>query len=112
MRMSARSSRPRAAAAPAIAAPAAGAPAAAPTTDAWVDSALCTSCDDCTRKYPGIFAYNADKQAYVKNPRGGAFRDLVRAAEACPARVIHPGEPWNPQEKDLAAWVARAKKFE
>jgi pyruvate-ferredoxin/flavodoxin oxidoreductase len=90
----------------------AAAPAAAPTTDAWVDSALCTSCDECTRKYPAIFAYDSNKQAFVKNARGGAFRDLVRAAEACPARVIHPGEPWNPEEKDLAAWVARGKKFD
>jgi hypothetical protein len=94
-------------AAPSAAAP----PAAAPAAEAWIDSVLCTSCDDCTRKYPAIFAYNGDKQAYVKNPRGGSFRDLVRAAEACPARVIHPGEPWDPREKDLAAWVERARKF-
>jgi pyruvate-ferredoxin/flavodoxin oxidoreductase len=88
------------------------APAAAPTAEAWLDSALCTSCDDCTRKFPGIFAYNADKQAYVKNPRGGSFRDLVRAAEACPARVIHPGQPWDAKEKDLASWIERAEKFD
>ncbi|HEX9799087.1 MAG TPA: ferredoxin [Thermoanaerobaculia bacterium] len=88
------------------------APAAAPAAEAWLDSALCTSCDDCTRKFPGIFAYNADKQAYVKNPRGGSFRDLVRAAEACPARVIHPGQPWDAKEKDLASWIERAEKFD
>jgi len=102
---------PAAAPAAASAAPSA-APAAAPPSEVWVDSALCTSCDECTRKYPTIFVYNADKQATVKNPRGGSFRDLVKAAEACPARVIHPGEPWDLKEKDLAAWVERAKKFE
>jgi len=90
------------------------APSAAPpvASDVWVDSALCTSCDECVRKYPAVFVYNADKQATVKDPRGGSFRDLVRAAEACPARVIHPGEPWDAGEKDLAAWVERARKFD
>ena len=88
------------------------APAPAPGSGVWLDSALCTSCDECVRKYPSIFVYDSDKQATIKNPRGGSFRDLVRAAEACPARVIHPGEPWNVQEKDLAAWVERARKFD
>jgi len=96
----------------AVAAAAPAAPAATPPSEVWIDSALCTSCDECTRKYPSIFVYNSDKQATVKNPRGGSFRDLVKAAEACPARIIHPGEPWDTKEKDLAAWVERAKKFE
>jgi len=62
-----------------------------PAANAWVDSALCTSCDECVRKYPSLFVYNGDKLATVKDSRGGSFRDLVRAAEACAARVIHPG---------------------
>jgi pyruvate-ferredoxin/flavodoxin oxidoreductase len=79
--------------------------------EAWVDTALCTSCDECTRKAPGIFAYNGNKQAFVKNPRGGRFRDLVEAAEKCTAKIIHPGTPWDPGEPDLAGWVERARKF-
>jgi pyruvate-ferredoxin/flavodoxin oxidoreductase len=72
---------------------------------------MCTSCDECTRKFPAIFAYNGDKQAFVKNARGGSFRDLVLAAEACTAKIIHPGTPWDPSEPELAAWVERARKF-
>ncbi len=85
--------------------------AAAEAEEAWVDTALCTSCDECTRKYPAIFAYNGDKQAYVKSPRGGTFRDLVQAAEVCTAKVIHPGTPWNPAEPGLEELVARAERF-
>ena len=75
------------------------------------DTVLCTSCDECIRKSPGIFAYNADKQAFVKNPRGGSFRDLVIAAEACTAKIIHPGLPWNSAEPDLEGLRERARAF-
>ena len=87
------------------------APASDVAEEAWVDTVLCTSCDECTRKFPGIFAYNADKQAFVKNPRGGSFRDLVLAAEVCTAKIIHPGTPWNPAEPDLESSRARASVF-
>jgi pyruvate-ferredoxin/flavodoxin oxidoreductase len=63
------------------------------------------------RKVSAVFAYNGDKQAYVKNPRGGSWKDIVRAAEACPAGVIHPGAPWNPNEPGIAGWIERARKF-
>ena len=98
-------------AAPAPAPAAAPAPAVGAAEEAWVDTPMCTSCDECVRKYPAIFVYNGDKQAIVKNARGGTFRDLVLAAEKCTAKVIHPGAPWNPSEPDLAAWVERAKPF-
>ena len=87
------------------------APAGDVAEEAWIDTVLCTSCDECTRKFPGIFAYNADKQAFVKNPRGGSFRDLVIAAEVCTAKIIHPGTPWNPAEPDLESSRARAGVF-
>jgi pyruvate-ferredoxin/flavodoxin oxidoreductase len=58
-----------------------------------------------------LFAYNDKKQAYVKDPTAGPFRDLVVAAERCPVKIIHPGTPKNPKEKDLEKWVARAKPF-
>jgi len=100
-------------AAPAASASAAAAPAPAQdeAEEAWVDTAMCTSCDECVRKFPAVFVYNGDKQAIVKNARGGSFRDLVMAAEKCTAKVIHPGAPWNPSEPDLAAWVERARPF-
>ena len=87
------------------------APATSTAEEAWIDTALCTSCDECTRKYPGIFTYNSNKQAFVKNPRGGSFRDLVIAAEVCTAKIIHPGSPWNPAEPDLERSRERARVF-
>lgn len=109
----ARSPESAAVAAPsASAAATAAAPAAAGAAEeAWIDTALCTSCDECIRKSPGIFAYNADKQAFIKNPRGGSFRDLVVAAESCTAKIIHPGTPWNPAESDLESLRERARAF-
>ncbi len=93
-----------------VAAPA-PAPATAIAEEAWIDTALCTSCDECIRKAPGIFAYNENKQAFVKNPRGGSFRDLVTAAESCTAKIIHPGTPWNSAEPDLESLRQRAQAF-
>jgi pyruvate-ferredoxin/flavodoxin oxidoreductase len=78
---------------------------------AWIESALCTSCDECMRINSKIFAYNANKQAFVKDPHGGPFRDLVRAAEKCTAQIIHPGMPLNPAEKDLDKLIKRAAKY-
>lgn len=115
---------------PKVAAPAAPKPAAssttinspegekpAPTSDdiseeAWINSVECTSCDDCITLNSQIFAYNENKKAYVKNPRGGPFKDIVRAAEKCPAMVIHPGKPHDPKEKGLDKLIARAAKFQ
>jgi pyruvate-ferredoxin/flavodoxin oxidoreductase len=97
-------------------APLAGVPAAAPSNGnghvaAWIDSQQCTSCDECININPKIFAYDDKKHAYVKDARGGPFKDLVRAAEKCTAQVIHPGTPANSNEKDLAKLIARAEKF-
>jgi pyruvate-ferredoxin/flavodoxin oxidoreductase len=77
----------------------------------YIDSALCTSCNECTNMSKKLFAYNENKQAYIKDPRGGTFQQLVKAAEACPVKIIHPGTPLNPKEKDLDKWLARAAAF-
>ena len=107
----------------AVAAPLAAplaAPVAAATTGAddeplvlepYIDSVRCTTCDECTNLNNRLFAYNADKQAYVKDVRAGTFQQLVVAAERCPVAIIHPGTPLNSKEKDLAKWVTRAGKF-
>ena len=103
---------------PAAAAPAA--PAAVATAvavdetlvlEAYIDSARCTTCNECTNLNNRMFAYNADKQAQVKDARAGTFQQLVVAAERCPVSIIHPGSPLNPKEKDLPKWVKRAEKF-
>ena len=80
-------------------------------TEAWLETFKCTSCNDCTEKFPSIFAYNEDKQAYIKDPKGGSFEQLVIAAEGCPAACIHPGDPVNPKEPNLDELKARAAKF-
>ncbi len=70
------------------------------------------ACDECTKINPKIFAYNAEKKAVVANPRGGPYRDIVRAAEKCTAECIHPGTPFNMNEKDIDKLVKRAEKFQ
>jgi ferredoxin len=76
-----------------------------------IDSMKCTTCNECTNLNNRLFAYNAEKQAYIKDPRAGTFAHLVQAAEKCPVSAIHPGTPLNPKEKDLAKWIERAKPF-
>jgi pyruvate-ferredoxin/flavodoxin oxidoreductase len=58
-----------------------------------------------------MFAYDANKRAYVKDPTAGTFAQLVMAAEKCPVGAIHPGTPLNPKEKDLDKWLKRAQAF-
>ncbi len=77
----------------------------------YIDTAMCTSCNECTNLNGQMFAYNENKQAYIKDPKAGTFAQLVQAAEKCPAAIIHPGDPLNPKEKDLEKWVKRAEKF-
>lgn len=77
----------------------------------WLETENCTSCDECTKLNPNIFAYNNNKKAYIKNPDGGPYSDLVKAAEKCTAGVIHPGLPKNKSEKDIEKWIKRGEKF-
>jgi pyruvate-ferredoxin/flavodoxin oxidoreductase len=77
----------------------------------WIDTALCTACDECTRLNPKIFVYNEQKKAIIKDPQGGPYRDLVKAAERCTAQIIHPGLPRDRNEKDIEKWIARAEKY-
>ncbi|MBN1834462.1 MAG: 2-oxoacid:acceptor oxidoreductase family protein [Spirochaetales bacterium] len=89
------------------------APAAAPGYEpVWIDRSLCTACGECMGINSRIFAYDQEKKAYVKDPKGGPYKDIVRAAEKCTGRCIHPGTPWDPNEKDLDKWVKRAQKFQ
>jgi pyruvate-ferredoxin/flavodoxin oxidoreductase len=90
------------------------APAAAAPGDGmapWLDSAQCTACDECININPQIFAYDANKKAYIKDPAAGPYKDLVKAAERCTARVIHPGLPSDRSPKDIDAWTKRGAKF-
>ena len=82
------------------------------SSEPWIDTPLCTSCNDCINLNKRMFGYNENKQAYVADPKAGTFRELVLAAEKCPVSIIHPGAPLNPNEPGLEALVKRAEKFQ
>jgi pyruvate-ferredoxin/flavodoxin oxidoreductase len=77
----------------------------------YIDTLRCTSCDDCLKINPKVFVYNDDQQAYIGDAKAGTFKQLVMAAEACPAECIHPGDPLNPNEKGLDKLIKRAEPF-
>ena len=77
----------------------------------WLETEECTSCDECTQLNSKIFAYNNNKKAYILNPDGGPYEDLVKAAEKCTARVIHPGLPADRSAKDIDKWIKRGEKY-
>ncbi|HSM60348.1 MAG TPA: ferredoxin, partial [Longimicrobiales bacterium] len=77
----------------------------------WIETLRCTSCNECTNLNPRMFAYDDNKQAYIKDAHAGTFAQLVQAAERCPAGIIHPGDPLDEKEKDLQKWIKRAEPF-
>ena len=78
----------------------------------WVETPECTACDECIQINPKIFKYNGDKKIEIVDPRGGPYKDIVKAAEKCTAGCIHPGTPWNPAEAGLDKLVKRAEKYQ
>jgi ferredoxin len=79
--------------------------------EAYVETVRCSTCNECTQLNPRMFAYNENKQAYLKDVKAGTYAQLVEAAESCQVSIIHPGKPWNPEEPGLAELVERAKPF-
>ena len=77
----------------------------------WIDTPLCTSCNDCLKVNALLFVYNEEKQALLGDPKKGTYAQLVQAAELCPAKCIHPGMPLNPDEPGLDALIQRAAPF-
>jgi hypothetical protein len=106
---------PQAAPAPAAAMPAAAEPAAAEpapsSDDPWIETARCTTCNECTQLNDRMFAYNEDKRAYIRDPDAGTYRELVQAAETCQVAIIHPGKPRNRDEPGLEELIKRAEPF-
>jgi hypothetical protein len=82
-----------------------------PSGVAWIETARCTTCDECINLNPRMFAYNEDKQACISDLHAGTFRELVQAAEACQVAIIHPGTPWDPDESGLDDLRRRAAAF-
>jgi len=77
----------------------------------FIDSMLCTTCNECTNLNPSLFKYNENKQATIGDPTKGSFEELVKAAEKCPARCIHPGVPRKDDPTVNDELIARAKAF-
>jgi ferredoxin len=106
-------------AAPTDAPPAEAAPAAVVEEDEddvsfdepWIDTPLCTTCNECTNINPALFKYNADNQAYIADPDAGTYAEMVKAAVKCPARCIHPGAPRPGDETATDELRARAAQF-
>jgi len=79
--------------------------------DAYIETERCSTCNECTNKNPLVFKYNENKQAYIVDAKKGTYKDLVEAAEKCQVAIIHPGQPWNPEEPDLEDLKKRAAPF-
>jgi ferredoxin len=77
----------------------------------YITAPLCTTCNECTNINPRIFQYNANKQAFIADASAGTFAELVKAAELCPARCIHPGKPRSDDSTATPELVERASKF-
>ena len=77
----------------------------------YIDSFLCTTCNECTNLNPRMFRYDGNKQAYLADVQAGTFADLVLAAEKCPARCIHPGAPRPGDDTATDELIARARAF-
>jgi ferredoxin len=77
----------------------------------WIDTPLCTTCNECTKLNSRMFQYNAEKQAFIADAAAGTFAELVKAAELCPARCIHPGKPRSDDSSATPAVMERASAF-
>jgi ferredoxin len=77
----------------------------------YIDTVLCTSCNDCININGKLFRYNGNKQAEIGDPAAGTFQQLVIAAEKCPARCIHPGAPPAGDASVTDELIERARAF-
>jgi ferredoxin len=77
----------------------------------YIETARCSSCNECIQLNPRMFAYDANQQAYIADLGAGSYAQLVEAAENCQVAVIHPGQPRSKDEPGLQEWVKRAEAF-
>lgn len=79
--------------------------------EAYIETARCSTCDECTQINKQMFAYDNNKQAYIADINAGTYAQLVEAAESCQVSVIHPGKPRDPKEPGLEELLKRAEPF-
>ncbi|MEE9281045.1 MAG: ferredoxin [Myxococcota bacterium] len=78
----------------------------------YIDSPLCTTCNECPELNPALFQYDSEKQAFIADASAGTFAELVKAAELCPARCIHPGKPRSDDATASPELIERAAAFQ
>jgi len=79
--------------------------------EAFIETARCTTCNECTEINDKMFAYDDNRQAYIADRTAGTYAQLVEAAESCQVSIIHPGKPLDPDEPGLDELVKRAEPF-
>jgi hypothetical protein len=102
---------PAAAAAPAVAEEAVEQEAERSPDEAYIETARCSTCNECVQFNNKMFAYDGNKQAYIADVTAGTYAQLVEAAENCQVSIIHPGKPRNPNEPGLEELMKRAEAF-
>jgi ferredoxin len=79
--------------------------------EAYIETARCSTCNECTTLNNKLFSYDGNKQAYIADINAGTYAQLVEAAESCQVSIIHPGKPRNPNEPGLEELLKRAELF-
>jgi len=79
--------------------------------EAYIETARCSTCNECTQINNKMFVYDGNQQAYIADINAGTYAQLVEAAESCQVSVIHPGKPRNPKEPGLEELLKRAEAF-
>ena len=79
--------------------------------EAFIDSPLCTTCQECININQKMFKYDGNKQAFISDITAGTYEQLVKAAEKCTARCIHPGLPRADDSSATDELIARGAKF-
>ncbi|MBS1227804.1 MAG: pyruvate flavodoxin/ferredoxin oxidoreductase domain protein [Proteobacteria bacterium] len=79
--------------------------------EAYIETARCSTCNECVQFNNKMFAYDGNQQAYIADVNAGTYAQLVEAAENCQVSIIHPGKPRNPNEPGLEELIKRAELF-
>ncbi len=73
-----------------------------PSDEAWIETARCPSCNECQNINDKMFAYNENKQAYIKDINAGTYRQTGRGRRGVPGRDHPPGQA--AQSRTSPAW--------
>jgi ferredoxin len=79
--------------------------------EAYIETARCSTCNECVNLNPKMFVYDENQQARIADVNAGTYAQLVEAAENCQVAVIHPGKPRKLDEPGIEELVKRAEAF-